>query len=306
MSERRWVSGHLGFRGGIYTRTCDEVLLSVVRPMMSDAVAAGLVVERFFIRYSEAGPHIRVRLLPPRRVSPLAVRDFVEYEIARHGVVVADEGARLPQKGLSWRWVRYVPETERYGGPWGVEVAERMSTHSSMAVLSWLAEMKADRSVTRPGLGLGAMLSALGAFFPERQAAVSLARTYSDACLAMYSNGVPALAEKWRHAFEDSFRKQADKFHEIVEAYWNGASIDRFDGYEDALREVRALLVRAVADGRIDRRGRVLSEYEALSLLVPSYIHMTSNRLGLSIADEAFLAYAIRRATADISRGRGR
>lgn len=299
MRERSWVSGQVCFRGGIYTRACDEVLLSVVRPLMTDAAAAGLAAERFFIRYSESGPHVRVRLLPTRGVSPLTVRDFVECQLERNGVVTTDDGSHVPDNDLSWRWVRYTPETDRYGGPQGVKVAEHLFTTSSVAVMSWLAEMRDDRSVTRAGLGLGAMLAALAIFFPEPLAAASRARHYSDACLAMYSRGLTTVLAKRRQAIESAFGNQADRFRRIVDAYWNGASIDRFDGYLDGLREVRALLVRAAADGRIIREGGVLSEREALGLIVPSYVHMTSNRLGLSIGDEAFLAYAIWRATAD-------
>ena len=302
MSGRQWASGHLWFKGGIYTQTCDEVILSVIRPIVSHAVTAGLVAKQFFVRYSEAGSHVRVRLLP-RSVSTMVVRDFIESEATRYGAELTDGETPPPGECLSWRWVHYVPETERYGGPCGVEIAERLFTHSSMSVFRWLAEMRADPAVTRLGLGLGAMLSALVAFFPERQAAVHQARTYSDACIERYSNGVAERAAKWRRAFEDAFQKQATKFHEIVEGYCSGASIDRFDGYEAALRETRQALLGAVSDGSLSRRGRVLSEHEALVSLVPSYVHMTSNRLGLSIADEAFLAHAIWRSIADTPKG---
>lgn len=304
MTERNWVSGQVCFRGGIYARACDDVLLSVVRPLMTEAVAAGLAAERFFIRYSESVPHVRVRLLPCRGVSPLTVRGFVEAQLARHGVVVANDRSVVADRGLWWRRTRYIPETDRYGGTRGVEIAEHLFTQSSLAVLSWLAEMGTDRAVSRVGLGLGAMLAAFALFFPEPQAAAIRARHYSDACLAICSKGVSTVVKKRRQAIDRSFERQEDRFHRIVEAYWNGASIDRFDDYVHGLREVRALLVCAAADGLISRKGQVLSEHEAFGLLVPSYVHMTSNRLGLSIGDEAFLAYAIWRATAATVLGR--
>ncbi len=73
---------------------------------------------------------------------------------------------------------------------------------------------------------------------------------------------------------------------------------DPFRLYTLAVRRAREALVRRVAHGALtDRNGRTLASFgEAVTHLCPSYMHMTSNRLGLSNHEESYLANVVCRA----------
>jgi thiopeptide-type bacteriocin biosynthesis protein len=59
----RWLGVHLFYdQPGIYTPECDRVVKEVAEPFVRRALAEGWIDGHFFIRYSEHGPHVRLRV----------------------------------------------------------------------------------------------------------------------------------------------------------------------------------------------------------------------------------------------------
>jgi thiopeptide-type bacteriocin biosynthesis protein len=109
------------------TSTADAVLRDVVGPITREAQASGAVDSWFFIRYGDPHWHLRVRFRgAPRRLTA--------------EVLPALEAAVAPllEDGRLWRMQldTYDREIERYGGPAGIVLAERLFHADSEAALA--------------------------------------------------------------------------------------------------------------------------------------------------------------------------
>jgi thiopeptide-type bacteriocin biosynthesis protein len=117
------------------TSTADWLLREVVSPVVREALAEGAADGWFFIRYSDPEWHLRVRL---------------------HGDPGALHGKVLPRlhealdpllaDGRLWRLQldTYEREIERYGGPQGILLSERLFQVDSEAVLEILEMLEGD------------------------------------------------------------------------------------------------------------------------------------------------------------------
>jgi lantibiotic biosynthesis protein len=111
------------------------VLREVVGPLVRDVLAAGAADSWFFIRYGDPHWHLRVRFhgAPERLLSE--VLPALEAQVAP---LLAD--------GRLWRFQldTYDREVERYGGPEGIGVCERLFHVDSEAVLAIVELLEGD------------------------------------------------------------------------------------------------------------------------------------------------------------------
>ncbi|WP_378674859.1 lantibiotic dehydratase [Nocardia sp. GCM10030253] len=151
--------------------SADRVLRSVVRPIVSDALAAGTVDEWFFVRYSDPDWHLRLRLHG----------DGAELLGEVLPALTACCDARL-QDGLIWRMQvdTYEREVERYGGANGLLLAERVFFADSEAALGVVERLDGDETADARWqfafVGAHQLLTDLGLDLVERHAVVSAAR----------------------------------------------------------------------------------------------------------------------------------
>ncbi|HTG36868.1 MAG TPA: lantibiotic dehydratase [Thermoanaerobaculia bacterium] len=117
------------------TATADGLLREVVTPVARDAMAAGEADGWFFIRYGDPEWHLRVRFHgePARLQSGVLSRLHAALD-----PLLAD--------GRIWRVQldTYEREIERYGGPEGIDLAERLFQVDSDAVLAILEMLEGD------------------------------------------------------------------------------------------------------------------------------------------------------------------
>ena len=117
------------------TASADQVLREVVAPLVKQASDGDVIDRWFFIRYSDPDWHVRLRChgTPDRNRAELVPRLESAVE-----ALLAD--------GRVWRFQfdTYEREVERYGGPEGIEVAERLFHVDSEAVLQILALLSGD------------------------------------------------------------------------------------------------------------------------------------------------------------------
>jgi len=117
------------------TATADGLLREVVTPVARDAMAAGEADGWFFIRYGDPEWHLRVRFHgePARLQSGVLSRLHAALD-----PLLAD--------GRIWRVQldTYEREIERYGGPEGIALAERLFQVDSDAVLAILEMLEGD------------------------------------------------------------------------------------------------------------------------------------------------------------------
>lgn len=300
-----WLSAHIHFQGGhIYSALCDQVIEAVVKPFVHTCTMKKHISRFFFIRYSEHGPHVRLRFFGntdalEQEVKP-ALLDHLAISFPKELRPTATTHPAIKDPALPIAWVPYCPEIMRYGGVRGIRLAEDFFYSSSQAALALLSQMQEGHHALRLGKGALAMVALLKVFLPEKTQAVAFAHYYCSQYLRSISrqaNQHAALLE----AFEEGFRRQAPKLVGHVQKLWD--LIESGEALPDALarytHDLGALQVRFAAlqqAGQLTSYTR-LSSYElATYSIIPSYVHMMNNRLGISIPDEAYLAFLVAQA----------
>lgn len=303
----RWLAGHLFYGRHAHPEAADRVLLEVVRPFVRGCLERGWISRYFFIRYGELGPHLRLRLHGEGRVLEEEVGPALEEHVA--ATLPAELRGRasgelppgsVPSAVEPLVWIPYLAEVERYGGPEGVRLAERFFFCSSEAVLECLQRLAPGDRAQRLGITLMAQVTALAAFTRDPAEAASLACALRDefSIAARPDGGGPEL----RRRFDEGFERQAAVLGTRVEAVWEAvgegaelpAPMDAYLAGAAALRDG----IHALADARRLRPGGVPVERreDARRALVPSYVHMSNNRMGVSNAEESFLSHIVQRA----------
>lgn len=242
--------------------TADEVLRDVVRPVVNAALESGAADGWFFIRYGDPDWHLRLRF----RGDPRRLRDEVwpmlDAEI--HPLVV---------DGRVWRiqFDTYEREVERYGGPVGIELAERLFEADSTAVLALADRLVEDATGDlrwRLAIhGMNRILDALGLDLGEKH----------------------AVARRLRDSFAKEFRADAEQKKRLAEKYRAHRSdleqlLDPDRAANGVLADAAAIMskseaaifVNAAQLQAADRSGRLS---HPLDELATSYLHMHANRM---------------------------
>ncbi|MFI8265596.1 thiopeptide-type bacteriocin biosynthesis protein [Streptomyces sp. NPDC085665] len=142
-----WQSLHLTLHAdGAGT---DAFVTGALAPLMDARYGAGPDGGAwFFIRYHEGGPHLRIRFRGGAGSAGDAARDAAELasELALSAAGTTAAGA-WPGRHGEVRVAPYEPETERYGGPAALPVAEEVFVHSTRAAVAALRAVpgRADR-----------------------------------------------------------------------------------------------------------------------------------------------------------------
>lgn len=126
-----WTSLHVRLSWSV--QDVDAFITDVLAPELDGHRAAGRITDWFYVRYWEAGPHLRVRA----RDATVDLADRLRSLVAEadHPVVVSSPDW-LPHGDV--RETPYEPEVQRYGGPEALPVAEDVfcrSTEVAVAVL---------------------------------------------------------------------------------------------------------------------------------------------------------------------------
>lgn len=127
-TSRDWVSVHL---------FCDRECFDVLRI----GVQRFLILNRkffkmfFFIRYSENGFHIRLRILPSKYASVHDLKDKIRSYFC--DLIIFDEIDLSFKKVYFVHFVDYIPEFTRYGGESNIFLVEKMFYFSSLTVLNF-------------------------------------------------------------------------------------------------------------------------------------------------------------------------
>ncbi|GAB7183853.1 hypothetical protein ATKI12_3684 [Kitasatospora sp. Ki12] len=136
----RWRSLHLALP--LPAHEADAFLTADLAPLLDELADT----DWFFIRYGEGGPHLRIRLRTPgpppaERAADLTTglaTDLTRLAARRTPL----DGPWTPTHGEVTE-VPYQPETERYGGPALLPIAEEVFTHSTRTAVQALRALEA-------------------------------------------------------------------------------------------------------------------------------------------------------------------
>jgi thiopeptide-type bacteriocin biosynthesis protein len=317
--DGEWLSAYVFYDGDTYDAHSDRVILDVAEPVQRRALSEGWADRVFFIRYSEHGPHVRLRFhgdpetlvetVAPaleettREALPTSLwgrpRNEAESEKAGHSEEKND--AEEAHADLPIRYVPYQRETDRYGGPEAVRLAERFFHHSSLASFDFIRESDGKGHSARLGKGLLAMVVKVYVFVDgDRTDGARFMNQYRTGYLNAISGGQDKWKSNYRKAFDAGFDRQAETLKTYVDAVWSrmdaGESLsDTLDPFHRDMLTVRDAFRDLFEQGVIEKNGSVLDDnwLNAVRRIVPSYVHMTNNRLGVPIPEESYLAHCV-------------
>jgi len=286
---QEWLSVQLFFDGNIYLEKADHILLELVAPLVADCLEQGWIAGWFFIRYFEQGSHLRVRFLGRRKVLDNQVRARILEAVA------TGSASEIIQRV---EWEPYEPEAKRYAGPHGLLRAEEWFQASSEAALALLRKVPPGDQPARLGKAMLAMLVMLHSFQKDRQLAANLAHSYGRNYLSTLVPD-PQQQQKWFTAFESGFNRQADRLADYVELAWEALAAgqgltEELDFYLENTLETARGMRELGAQALLYEDGEATDDWPRVMLqVVPSYLHMMNNRLGVSIQEECYLSVLI-------------
>lgn len=326
-----WLSLHV-----FYAANANPVLVHCVRPLVARLREQGLLRSWFFIRYWLEGPHVRLRLLPADasvtadvdRIARAALQQYLrerpalyeedrdasgelyknmflaEYSEERWNELYGADGAMPFQDNNSVVPVPYERELDRYGGPAGMELAEWHFQESSETVMTLLDTTNVHvRTVL---LGQAAQLTA-GLCFALLRDDEAVAR-FLDRYRTMWETSYQEPSDSQHERFDRSYERMKDRLVPRLVHVRDNALDDPAASPNPLERswlahcgELRDKVLHLAGEGSLTfRDGPVRDPQTALAIVLSSYVHMTNNRLGVSILDEIYLSYVICRALSDM------
>lgn len=243
-----WLSAYVFTSGSLR-----DLLVEHVAPLVDHVLSEGLAERFFFIRYWEGGPHLRLRFERPH--------DAVHAELERRFPLWAAQ--RLD-------YVEYEPETERYGGPEAIGIAEDCFALSSRVALQILRDLDDDGA---RGAAMLLHVALAHAFGMTRAEAVQFFENVSRA---------RAVGAKF------------ETVHQLPSAprvLWD--MLDSGDACDVPWLQEWIDGIRAIAP-----RLKSVRRVTPLISILDSYVHMTSNRLGVLQLDEPYVAFLLSRTLA--------
>jgi thiopeptide-type bacteriocin biosynthesis protein len=263
---RRFLPGSEWLQADIYTGTgsVDRVITELIAPWVADSLISSAADCWFFLRYDlgPRGSQLRVRIHgdPARLVGEV----FPALQAS---------AAALAQQGVIWNVAldSYQRETARYGGPRGIEIAERMFHADSDAVAALLAHLSGDAGeIARWRLtlrGIDVLLDDLGL---DRRAKLEVV-SYGKAKLIHMLQASPVLDRQLGAAY----RKERTS----VEALIDPAN----DATSDLAEPIALLHWRStrLAPWVHELRARELAGQltQTVAELAWSFVHMFTNRM---------------------------
>lgn len=329
VSEAEWQATHV-----FYASNANPMLVEGVAPLVRRLRERGLVERWFFIKYWLEGPHVRLRVLPAAGVDPEEVRAEVDtalraflrrrpalYEADSDGLgdlyqrmFVAEYGEQRWQESYgdgqmpfrannSCHVMPYEREYARYGGPAGMLLGEWHFEVSSDHVLGLLSDTNVHVRTVLLGLSVQLSTAMCFAFLRDGERVARFLDDYRTFWETSYQEN----SDDYHDSFDKSYTRMAGELAERVVATAHAAVAGDAGGLGPAQQrwvhhsmELRERAVRlAEAGALVFQRGPVSDVDGALAVLLSSYVHMTNNRLGVSILDEIYVSYVLRRAILD-------
>ncbi len=240
----------------------DEVLLDAVGPLTRELMESGAADGWFFIRYADPDWHLRWRL-----------HGVPEQLVSRALPALHDAAETLLERGLIWRFQldTYEREVERYGGPEGMLLSERLFQADSEAVLEILELLDpGDAGLDeRWRLGLRGMADLVDDLGLKPAQKLEWALGSIERRVQTKQRG------EFRARLTERYRKERSRLEPLLDPE-QAAQGDLAPGLE--VFRHRSEQVAAVAKGlrSLEKNGRLTVP---IATLARSYTHMHCNRL---------------------------
>jgi hypothetical protein len=213
----------------------------------------------------------------------------------------------------SWAYVDYEPEHDRYGGPDGVRLAEWHFERSSTVVLYLTQTANVHVRTVLFGLATQMMAAIATAFLGSPADVAGMFEAYGTFWEQRSEDPTDTRAEGYERVYAGMAGPVVRRVTEIHAAVTQ-RDFRRLNGFmrhwAGHCVELREHVARLTAEQRMifpvwgdaEAAPRPLTDLSVvLRLLLNGYVHMTNNRLGVSIVDEIYLAYVLKRAFTEVA-----
>jgi len=254
----------------------DEILKEEIAPLLERVKKIPFFHHFFFIRYADPEDHLRLRFFGNWQ--------FVHQEPRKQILEMAKRISTL--KRLKYTLAYYRPEWERYGGKFGVRIAEQIFDYNSNLVLKFLQSSSTrNNSWSKIEFSLASieiLLSALGFSLKDR-----------DHWYYIWSGGLRCfLNERFQDQVtakkitEPLAKSLQSSVHKITQNLW-GYCQHQDGALLDALKQFYNN-VKTVSKEIILKKSLISAP---LGTLARSYVHMHFNRLGINLEEEGLIIY---------------
>lgn len=297
LRSNRWISAHLYFDDSVYGATSDRVLLDIVETFAWFSRRQRWTSKYFFVRYADPRSHVRFRL----KLRGSACEERVADALVGH---VDEHSANLRRRDLdpivaALEWSPYEPETARYGGENAMAIAEDHFCLSSRCAMALIKQSVALKGQTRGGLAAIAFLASICPFAVDRASIIEFTTAYAESYLASAVPD-PILREGLVREFTTAIPRQRDELRSAIRSAYQtllagGSFSCALTEFAQGSHRIAARLARMCASGKIRAAHEHFNNFDAVwRWIVPSFIHMTNNRLGLGKIDECFVSLLVR------------
>jgi len=310
-------------------------VVECIRPLVDELTDKGLLDSYFYMNYWMEGPHVRLRLKPSSDGADPAVRTAAEAAIERflttrpalyemdagfrgelHDMLFkleypqGDHDTPAMQPNNSFRYRAYEPEYGKYGGEQGVAVAEWHFRHSSDLVIDTVATMNLHLRPVVLGVASQLMLVMARTFLPDRADLVRFFDSYHQFWHQAFGGAGFVDNIDYDGMYERMATDLDRRFRPILDAIDHDAQ-DRLPpllrGWADHCAELRDRVTGLAGRGELTfaypegaEPVTVTDPKQALIRVLSPYLHMTNNRMYVTLRDEAYLAYLIGRALREL------
>lgn len=222
------------------------------------------------------------------------------------------DGRMLLRPNNTFTHEPYEPEYGKYGGPAGVALAEWHFERSTDLVIKANQSMNLHLRPVLLGLSAQLMMVMTTAFLPGEAASREYLQSYHDFWSRSFSSTEYIRDKEYDEAYDKMGDRVASRFTDLrralasggarrlpeILAEWYAHSLELL-GRVTELAE-RGDLVFESWEG--DREERLTDPRQAALRLLSPYLHMTNNRLYVTLDDEAYLSQVLARGLTDADR----
>jgi len=256
----------------------------------------------------------------PKTLAPLYKAMFIsEYGEGKWREKYGEDGTMSIRPNNSFHYIEYEPEYHRYGGAEGVKLAEWHFDHSSDIIVQLLRDVNVRVPSMLLGISVQLSLPLYYGFFENDQDVMSALDGYIDFWQNTqgggrgWSNVKNIQVEAYDKYYQRMAAEMQKRILEIKEYMTQERTKKQLTPVEYAWKshilELRQRVDALFAQGKMEFEDTYegwlpgspehhKSEYRRL---LGSYVHMTNNRLGVSILHEVYLSYLSKRSLEDLT-----
>jgi len=272
--QQKWLSIHLFYSGSL-----NLFIEKAIKPFIE--LNQEFIFSWFFIRYTENGQHIRLRLL----VNKKNVVDLIKKGNFFFGIFFTNfPSERLIENENNFinnaiQIIDYQPETQRYGGKNGILISEQFFNYASETIFDFI-NTETDYEAT---LLIGIVMNLYVAQSDFENDSTTLFQSIFNHWLDFNLQHLAIPEAEMIEQFETIYTEQGEMLTEITQSIlFQKNEIEGFENWQKYCDETL-------------ERLRQTELTKPIPDILASYIHLNNNRLGISNFDESLMAYLILR-----------